>query len=420
VITSRAADAFEHALTDRRASSGGTPADDVPPELLQVAGALRGLGRTAATGPSVEFTEQLRLRLMAEAEGLSAARAAAARAAERDADSAPHRPARIFTLGRGRKVVAATVASLVVGGAAAAVASSSAVPGQALYPVKRSIEDLRLAVAMSDAARGGTALALARERLDEAELLATSDGAAARGTLDEETVDRVAQSLADFDAMAFDGIELLQRDYTDGGDPASLAEIDTFLKETLPRLERLRVEVPAELHGLVDGLIDRLDEAALELDRTVASCGSVCTSLGIGGAGFGDVASSGHRRPAETPSPDQTVAGGISVLPGTPASGVTPSAPVTGDLGGAPEAGAGGGAVALEPLPDVEATAAVPGVNVGSGGATAGVQLPGVGVPGVSASPPGVGVVVPLEPTTTATTTTDSTCVELHISLCVD
>jgi hypothetical protein len=409
VISTRAADAFEWALESTL--DGARRGDPVASELLDVATALRRIGAQHAVAPSQEFTEQLRLRLMAEAEGLSAARAAAARTGVSAAEPAP-----VLTLLRGGKVVAGAVASLLVGGTAAAVVSSTALPGDVLYPVKRGVEELRLAAALSDAARGGTALALARERLDEAELLATADGAVAA---DRETTERVGASLDDFDARAFEGIELLHQDYADSGDPASLAEIDTFLSEALPRLERLRVEVPPELVSVVNGLIDRLGDSAVELDRTVASCGTLCTNLGIGEVGFDDTAMTGHRRPAEVPP----ASGGATSASGAVPGAALPGAALAGD---APvDAEAGGGTLATTPLPGVGASAGLPTVGVDDDGVSAGVQLPGLGLPGATADLPSIGAELPLGSSTTSTTPpadsdSDSTCVTVFLSLCVD
>lgn len=283
----RDAEALESLLSGDARASAAAAREQLRP-LLAVATAVRQLpGATAtATAPSADFREQLRLRVMAEAEGLAAARAAAART------RTPARPpgrrlgplaAGVPLSGRRARIAGALTASVLVGGAAAAVVSTTAVPGDALYPVKRGIEDVRLATAATDAARGDTALSLARERLDEAEVLAT-DGSAGSQSMSPETVEHVTETLVAFDEQAGEGMRLLLEEYGRDGDPAHLADVDTFVKEALPRLERLREEVPASLAPLVDDLIDRLAQLAQEVDSTAAACGPTCTNLGIGGA----------------------------------------------------------------------------------------------------------------------------------------
>ena len=106
------------------------------------------------------------------------------------------RPSR--QMGRlGRSVLVASLALAVTAGSVGAV-SQSALPGDALYPVKRQLEELRLRVAPASL-REALELGLLDERLDEVERLAAADrwsdlpaavdaALAARGGLSESDV----------------------------------------------------------------------------------------------------------------------------------------------------------------------------------------------------------------------------------------
>ncbi len=178
---------------------------------------------------------------------------------------------------RVRGVVAGLVALVVAAGAGAAVASENALPGGVLYPLKRQVEDLRLQLSSPGSARGGTELALARERLVEAEDLALASGGADVPATDTP---QLRSTLDDFGDSASAGIESLTDDYARTGDATSLAAVNTFLDETVPLLERLREMTPPSLHPVIDELLAELGDHRTELADTVASCAS-CRDLGL-------------------------------------------------------------------------------------------------------------------------------------------
>ncbi|MCB0217930.1 MAG: hypothetical protein KDH92_14910, partial [Chloroflexi bacterium] len=70
-------------------------------------------------------------------------------------------------LGRLSTTLAALLIALLVAGTGSAFAAGRALPGESLYPVKRGIERVRLALATDDAARQALIDALTRERLNE-------------------------------------------------------------------------------------------------------------------------------------------------------------------------------------------------------------------------------------------------------------
>ena len=78
---------------------------------------------------------------------------------------------------RVRRIVATGVLASLVGGVGAAAASTHALPGDALYGLKRGIETVAAQLRHSDLSRGRDLLDQADDRLSEAEALAASEDA---------------------------------------------------------------------------------------------------------------------------------------------------------------------------------------------------------------------------------------------------
>ncbi|MFI7249971.1 DUF5667 domain-containing protein [Micromonospora chalcea] len=137
---------------------------------------------------------------------------------------------------RGAILVGVAAGAIALSGISAA--SENALPGDALYGMKRSTERAQLALASSDISRGQLFLDFARTRLDEA--------ASVRG-------DQLGFSavLDDMDADTRQGVRLLTTVAAQRSDPAALDAVDTFL---------------AGQRRVVSGLLDRPDHA--ERDRT--------------------------------------------------------------------------------------------------------------------------------------------------------
>ncbi|MFG2055603.1 DUF5667 domain-containing protein [Micromonospora sp. NPDC048930] len=199
--------------------------------------------RLAADRPTVEVDGEFRTGL----------RAMLVATAEREAAGAPAK-SRAGTAGtgvRGSLLPAVTGrrararGAILVGIAAGAVAlsgisaaSENALPGDALYGMKRSTERAQLALTGSDISRGQLFLDFARTRLDEA---ATVHG------------DRLGFSavLDDMDADTRQGVRLLTTVAAQRSDPTGLDAIDAFLTGQ---------------RRAVSGLLDRADHA--DRDRT--------------------------------------------------------------------------------------------------------------------------------------------------------
>lgn len=160
-----------------------TPAATDDPELddeLSLVRALSAAGAQAPT-PSPQFRMELRAMLVAEAERQQMANAAAVNEPTRvlprivkDLGTSQLRKRR-----RGRRTRAAVIVGLAAGTLAVSgisVASGSAMPGDALYGVKRSSEDARVALAGSDRDRGTLYLQFARNRMGEASGISGTSG----------------------------------------------------------------------------------------------------------------------------------------------------------------------------------------------------------------------------------------------------
>lgn len=137
---------------------------------------------------------------------------------------------------RGAILVGVAAGAIALSGISAA--SENALPGDALYGMKRSTERAQLALTSSDISRGQLFLDFARTRLDEAATVRD---------------DRLGFSavLDDMDADTRQGVRLLTTVAAQCTDPAALDAVDTFL---------------GGQRRAVSGLLDRSDHA--DRDRT--------------------------------------------------------------------------------------------------------------------------------------------------------
>ncbi|ATO18016.1 hypothetical protein CO540_22490 [Micromonospora sp. WMMA2032] len=196
--------------------------------------------RVTAERPTVEVDPEFRtgLRAMlvatAEREGMTAPAKAGAAGGLRGALL----PAITGRRARARGAILVGVAAGAVALSGISAASENALPGDALYGMKRSTERAQLALASSDISRGQLFLDFARTRLDEA--------ASVRD-------DRLGFSavLDDMDTDTRQGVRLLTTVAAQRSDPTALDAVDTFL---------------AGQRRVVSGLLDRPDHA--DRDRT--------------------------------------------------------------------------------------------------------------------------------------------------------
>ncbi|MFJ5922221.1 DUF5667 domain-containing protein [Kitasatospora sp. NPDC092948] len=326
------AEALEAHQSDHRSSGAHRAGSAAMTELLAMADAL---GSLPAPGLAAETRTVQRTRLMAAFE-------------QQWADGAPtavipvqrDRRARRTRWGR-RLAIGGLVAGVAVGSfAGAAAASTGALPGDALYGMKRGLEGLRLDWADNDSERGALLLQQASTRLDEAQsLLGRTDPGS---TLSPATVDQVRRALDDMHAEALRGRDLLRAVYRSNGSLAPMRQLAGFAGQD-ERWSALQSRLPSGLAGQADK-VDRLfsdiseDVAPLRLvttagegsdgsgaDGSTGGSGAARPSDGSAsagsGAGHGPAAGSSGQA---TPSPSPSAKPGLGELLGG-LTGATPS-----------------------------------------------------------------------------------------------
>jgi len=358
------AEALEAHQSDHRSSGAHRAGSAAMTELLAMADAL---GSLPAPELAAETRTVQRTRLMAAFE-------------QQWADGAPtavipvqrDRRARRTRWGR-RLAIGGLVAGVAVGSfAGAAAASTGALPGDALYGMKRGLEGLRLDWADNDSERGALLLQQASTRLDEAQsLLGRTDTGS---TLSPATVDQVRRALDDMHAEALRGRDLLRAVYRSNGSLAPMRQLAGFAGQD-ERWSALQSRLPSGLAGQADK-VDRLfsdiseDVAPLRLvttagegsdgsgaDGSAGGSGAGRPSDGGASAGSGTgqgpaAGSSGRATPSAVPSPKPGLG---ELLGGLTGATPTPTAPPA-QGGGAPtpsaspDAPAGGQGLNLPPL----------------------------------------------------------------------
>jgi hypothetical protein len=249
--TRRRAESFDALLGGGRLDGDGVDAiDGHTAELLELVGALRSVPSTEARP---EFVTSLRERLMVAAETeLTPVPAGPGR----DVARLTIKPAKTR---RERRVSLALGTAAIIGATTSmAVASQGAIPGDALYPLKRAIENTQAGFSVGDDAKGEQLLGNASGRLDEIdELTSRSDPDAAL----------VTQTLDTFSDQASEAGGLLIADYQEHGDEGSIQQLHQFAFDSVEALSSLEASIPASAH---DALLNAartvfaLDSAAVQ------------------------------------------------------------------------------------------------------------------------------------------------------------
>jgi hypothetical protein len=305
---------------------------DAHAALVELARSLRA-HKPVGAAPA-EFTAALRHRLLTE--DLSAA-PAAQRAPVRwrswqPASWAPLQTWSTQWSSRRRWVAAAALGLMLSGTAGTAMASESALPGQPLYPVKRKLEDVRIALAWDEGTRGKLYVEQANERLEEAETLAKKPGAAHDPAL-KATVRDLVNS-------ARESSEEAQKASPDQA-ASTRKELAEFIQKSAPRLDALKQTVKSE-----PALASSLDSLSTLAPSAPATPATPDSSTGTG-------------TPASTPVQTPTAPPGPIVVPppvvspptaspttGTGTSGTTASQRLA-HLPDQPAAASAGGVTAL-------------------------------------------------------------------------
>jgi hypothetical protein len=265
----RRADEFQ-VLVDRQ-----QPGDIADAQLRDLLLLVESLQDIEPVMPRADFSSSLRERLMVAAETELVSTGAAAKLAM------PPRRTK-----RERRIAAAVGGFALVGASTGlAAAAQTALPGDALYPLKRAIENAHTGLTMGDEAKGSTLLSSAQDRLDElTQLSARGDDPAA-----------MSQTLGDFTDQATQASDLLLADYAQSGHSDSIAELRDFTATSLDSLADLAPQVDGDAH-------DALIHAANVLTQIDAAAEDACASCG--GAGIDDIpavlASLGLRTPTPT------------------------------------------------------------------------------------------------------------------------
>ncbi|MEV6923541.1 DUF5667 domain-containing protein [Dactylosporangium sp. NPDC051485] len=302
-----------------------------------------------------EFRDGLRAMLMAtiEREGVGATakepepepvRRVGLRSLRGPAGSRPAVSRRTRT--RGAIVVGLAAGTLALSGMSAA--SGDAIPGDALYSVKRSTEKAQLALAGSDISKGQLYLEFARTRLDEAQ--AVKDPAGLSSVLD------------DMDSETLEGVRLLTATAMAHKDPAALDAIDGFVTNQRGAAEKLKASAtgdPARARATTSvRLLDEIDRRSKAL-RPLVKCGPTAVTgpdaygpVPVGDACRTTTKPSNGTNSGQTQQPAAPVTGNPGQTGGHPGS-VAPSAGVNSS---ATESSPAGPAATVSPTPSPSKT----------------------------------------------------------------
>lgn len=234
----RTAQAFDDALTSRQ------PQTTELAELVSVA--ERICAAAATVEPRADFRTSLRARLVAEGSAVLPAHS-------------PERAARRRRLPAVSKVsVAGFAAAGVVG---MVTASAQAVPGDPLYPIKRTVEQIQVSLQPSENGKSTVQLAAAERRLTEATELAKKDS--------PDSAALVGQSLEDFVADGTEGTAPLTAAPLDAPGEAQLSE---FVASASLLLAELKANLPGGALDEFGAATDFIDSLAALLSGTCADC----------------------------------------------------------------------------------------------------------------------------------------------------
>lgn len=166
---------------------------------------------------------------------------------------------------RNRRLGTVAASLVIVGGSAGmAAAASGAQPGQALYPIKRGVEQVQIASHFSDAAKGSALLGQAGTRLDEVQQLVGSGA-------DQSLID---STVADFRDSANAGADKLFNAYRTDADASNITAVRDF---TTGAMEQVDAMTSGADPSTVSALRDTADAVA-DLDQQATTLCAACGS----------------------------------------------------------------------------------------------------------------------------------------------
>lgn len=262
--TRRRAEEFARAL-----EGGQHTVDDRLQRLLDTASTLAAVPVVA---PRPEFRDSLRTRLLDAAADELPAQATSPAAAAEGRHTGPAREGVVVDSPRAarrrrRLVAVATGLVLVGGGTGVAAASEQALPGDMLYPVKRTLESAKVTWAQGADGVGRALLDRAAVRLDEA-------GALSASSPTDTDLEGVETALDDFALDASQGGEKLLDAYAASGDADDLRTLREFTAESHQALGELAEVLPPEAQPAVTAA----DETVVALDGRATRACPGCTS----------------------------------------------------------------------------------------------------------------------------------------------
>ena len=222
-----------------------------------------------------------------------------------------------------------------------AAASTGAVPGDALYGMKRGLEDWQLNLAGSDAERGRLLLDQASQRMTEAQKLTSHqrDGQ----ELSPHMVDEVSRALTDMNTEGSQGRDLLTAIYAQDHSLAPMQQLAAFADSQQQRLAAIEPKLGGQLDpvtGQVQNLLSGISRALAPLDLSPATNGVGGTAGATGGATPGDSAgpsgqSGDSGRQGTTAAPQGATTSGTGTHTGSsPAANPTSGSGLVGGVGG--------------------------------------------------------------------------------------
>ncbi|PZS14390.1 MAG: hypothetical protein DLM57_14610 [Pseudonocardiales bacterium] len=227
-----------------------------------------------APGPRAHFRAELRAqlvavapRLIAEGTAIETPRARTAPAAPQHAVAKPSE-AKVraatgwttrITVMRPLAAITAVIATfaLLLGGAV--LISKKALPGDALYGLKRANENVALSLAGSDADKGRKYLSFAQTRADEVSALlsrssamADGSGSSAAAGVNSHTAQLINRTLDSADSDVRNGAQLLNADAVSTGSADSLSILTSWAPDQIARLQAIAARLgPGALHDRV-------------------------------------------------------------------------------------------------------------------------------------------------------------------------
>lgn len=284
-------------------------------EVAELVRAAELLCASAVAAPRPEFRAALRDRLMVEAQTALVPDPGASRPVRAPVAEAPARsPLRRRFAG----LAVAAVSSLGVVGLVAG--SAQAIPGDVLYPVKRGVENVELAMQRTDEDRGAQRLEIAAERLREARAV-LSDGSTKQRA-------QVNELLDDFSAQAEEGSASLFGAFGSEGSTATIDTVNDFAAASAVELSAMSAEVPADAASAFDSASAVVTDLAGQASRLCGTCSEADVDALV--RTVREVVQPGRDRSGDDTEPAAATTEGSSSTPRSPApSGTTKSpAPV--------------------------------------------------------------------------------------------